>query len=189
MIYLNHIFKKSSITFSTHHKHTSTFPFSSSSMIAAWPLCQVIALRTSNSEDRSFSLEPIEAVFLRDFRLPSFGILLHSLHPLIPPLLQFIDWIEYLLLMPLIKRLLILLHLLEHLISILRLFLLQLFESLLEFAVLAHCDVVVHIEVTLICVVMRHERTQGTSWFVVYPLEILNDALVFLLYFSLDFLD
>lgn len=126
---------------------------------------------------------------MRDLRFSSFCVLLHSFHPLISSFLQFIDWIEYLLLMTFIKRLLIFLHLLEHLITILRFLLLQFFESLLELAVLAHRDVVVHIEVALFCVVVGHERTQGTSWFVVDPLEIFDDLLVFLLDFSLHLFD
>ena len=48
---------------------------------------------------------------------------------------------------------------------------------------------VVHVEVALLCVVVGHERTQGTSGLVADPLEIFDDALVLLLYFALDLLD
>lgn len=149
-----------------------------------------LMLRMSNSKDRSFgSLEAIEVVLLGHLGFPFFGVLLHFFHPLISSLLQFIDWIEYLLLVTLIQRFLILLHFLEHFLPILRLLLLQLFESLLEFAVLPHRDVVVHIEVALISVILCHERTQSASWFMADPLEIFDDAFVFLLDFSLHLFD
>lgn len=94
---------------------------------------------------------------MQNLSFPFLTVLFHFLLPLLTPLLQLVHWRKYFLLVPFVKTLLIGLHLLENFIRVLWHFLLQFFQLFLELAILSHCDLVRHIEITLLLRVAAHE--------------------------------
>jgi hypothetical protein len=119
----------------------------------------------------------------------SLGICLHSSHPLFPPLLHLIDWIEQRLLLLTVHVLFVLLHIVEYLLPIIPEFLLQFLHLLLHLTVLTLGNVIDHVEVVLVCGLWVEDSIEGGFGVVLEGLISLSDSLVLSFYFSSHLVD
>jgi len=115
--------------------------------------------------------------------------LLHLFHSFVSALLQLIDWIEYLFLVSLVQALLVLLDLFKYFILVSLHFFIKLLHLFLEFSILTHSDVVVHLEIALLVVVINHVGSECTAWFISDVSIIFYYSLILSLQFPFYFLN